>query len=181
MISRVLFSEDRKKKLRVFDFDDVLVKTKSFVYVRNDKRNYELKLTPGEYAVYNPKPNDEFDYSDFKEVKEPTEIKAVTKILKRIVQKSKETVFILTARANYRPIRRYLRDIGLNTDKIYVEALASSNPQDKANWIKNKIETEGYTDVYFADDSKKNVRAVKNILRKKDDELVRWRVQHIKY
>ena len=62
--------------------------------------------------------------------------------------------------------------------KIYVTALASNNPKDKADWIEDKIDNEGYDDVYFADDSKKNVDATKKMLRGKD---IRWRVQHIKH
>ncbi len=43
-----------EKKLRVFDFDDTLVKTKSHIYVKHsDGKN--SKLTPGEYAIYEPK------------------------------------------------------------------------------------------------------------------------------
>ena len=57
-------------------------------------------------------------------------------------------------------------------------ALASNNPKDKADWIEDKIDNEGYDDIYFADDSKKNVDATKKMLRGKD---VRWRVQHIKH
>ena len=44
LISRSLFVES--KKLRVFDFDDTLVFTKSFIYVK-DKSGKEKKLTPG--------------------------------------------------------------------------------------------------------------------------------------
>ena len=40
------------------------------------------------------------------------------------------------------------------------------------------IDEKGYDDVYFADDSEKNVNAMKGMLRKKD---IRWRVQHIKH
>ena len=49
MISRNLFVES--KKLRVFDFDDTLVKTTSFIYVTNKGKT--RKLTPGQYALYN--------------------------------------------------------------------------------------------------------------------------------
>ena len=54
MISRSLFVES--KKLRVFDFDDTLVKTTSFIYITNGDK--KTKLTPGEYAVYKEKPGD---------------------------------------------------------------------------------------------------------------------------
>ena len=43
MISRNLFTES--KKLRVFDFDDTLVKTTSFIYITNNGK--KKKLTPG--------------------------------------------------------------------------------------------------------------------------------------
>jgi len=159
MISRSLFVES--KKLRIFDFDDTLVKTTSFIYVTNgDKKK---KLTPGEYAVYNEKPGDEFDFSDFSKVQDPNEIKKITKVFRRIVQSSGgDGVHILTARAAYKPIRQYLKDIA----------------KDKADWIEDKIDNEGYDDVYFADDSKKNVDATKKMLRNKN---IKWRVQHIKH
>lgn len=35
------------KKLRVFDFDDTLVKTSSFIYITNGVK--KTKLTPGQY------------------------------------------------------------------------------------------------------------------------------------
>lgn len=180
MVSRQLFTEDKRKKLRIFDFDDTLVKTKAKVYVTNKKTGKTFSLTPGEYAVYKPRPTDEFDYHEFNRVIDPTEIKEISQILRRVVKKSRDTVFILTARGAYRPVREYLRDIGINTNQIYVQSLASGDPQDKVDWIEGKIDNEGYNDIYFADDSPKNVKAVKNMLRKKDG-LERWRVQHVKY
>ena len=175
MISRSLFTES--KKLRIFDFDDTLVKTTSFIYVTNNGK--KSKLTPGEYAVYNEKEGDEFDFSDFSKVQDPQELKKITKVFRRIVQSSGgDGVHILTARAAYKPIRQYLKDIGINMSKIYVTALASNNPKDKADWIEDKIDNEGYTDVYLADDSPKNVEATKKMLRGKD---VKWRVQLIKH
>ena len=58
-----------EKKLRVFDFDDTLVKSNSKVYVNN--RGKRKALTPGQFAVYNKKSGDEFDFSDFDKVIEP--------------------------------------------------------------------------------------------------------------
>jgi HAD superfamily hydrolase (TIGR01509 family) len=175
MISRNLFTES--KNLRIFDFDDTLVKTNSYIYVTHTN-GMKSKLTPGQYAVYTEKPGDVYDFKDFEQVKEPQEIQKITKILRGIVQKSKEVVYILTARASYQPIKKYLSDIGINSQKIYVVALASNNPKDKADWIENMIDKEGYDDIYFVDDSEKNVSAAKQMLRTKN---VKWRVQHIKH
>ena len=175
MISRNLFTES--KNLRIFDFDDTLVKTNSYIYVTHTN-GMKSKLTPGQYAVYTEKPGDIYDFKDFEQVKEPQEIQKITKILRGIVSKSKEVVYILTARASYQPIKKYLSDIGINSKKIYVVALASNNPKDKADWIENMIDKEGYDDIYFVDDSEKNVSAAKQMLRTKN---VKWRVQHIKH
>ena len=54
-------------QLHVFDFDDTLVKTKSFVYVTHSNGKTD-KLTPGQYAVYVKKAGDKFDYKDFEKV-----------------------------------------------------------------------------------------------------------------
>ena len=177
MISRSLFTES--KKLRVFDFDETLVFTKSYIYVKQPNGK-EKKLTPGEYAVYQEKPGEEYDFRDFYSVQEPQELRRITKVLKRIIQKNNgDGVFILTARpqAVDKHVQQYLKDIGIN-QKIPVTGLQNNDPKAKAKWIEDKIDNEGYDDVYFADDSIKNVNAVKDMLRKKD---VKWRVQHIKH
>ena len=155
------------KKLRVFDFDDTLVNTKSHIYITHGDGK-KSTLTPGEYAIYEPKPDDKFDFSDFEEVKQPQEIKGVTKLLRAVHGASgdRKTV-ILTARSAYKPVKDYLKDIGL--EGIYVVALADANPQKKADWISDKIKS-GYTDVFFIDDSHKNVSAVQ-ALKKKHPEV----------
>lgn len=164
------------KKLRVFDFDDTIVKTNSFVYVKH-KDGKESKLNPGEYAVYEPKPGDQFDFSDFQKVTQPQEIRGVTKILKRIAAAEGERkLVILTARSAYKPIKDYLSDIGL--EGIYVVALADSDPQKKADWIEDKIK-KGYDDVYFIDDSHKNVAAVGDLKKKYPEAKIR--VQKVKH
>lgn len=164
------------KKLRVFDFDDTLVRTTSHIYIKHGDGK-ESKLTPGEYAVYEPKPDDQFDFSDFQKVNQPQEIKGITKLLKRIVSKEGERkVVILTARAAYKPIKEYLKDIGL--EGIYVVALADADPQKKADWIEDKIK-KGYNDVFFIDDSQKNVAAVGGLKKKYPD--IKIRVQQVKH
>ena len=76
-----ILKEERIMKLRIFDFDDTIVQSKSRVKVTNKSGNEEM-LTPGEYAVYQQKPGDVFDYSEFDRVIEPKEIKALTKVLR---------------------------------------------------------------------------------------------------
>lgn len=178
MISRSLFVES--KKLRIFDFDDTLVTTTSYIYVKDSNGKEIRKLTPGQYAVYTERPGEEYDFRDFYSVQNPQEFKKVTKVLRSIINKNGgDGVYILTARpqAVERHVHQYLKDIGINK-RIPVIGLQSNNPKDKADWIEKKIDTEGYDDIYFADDSEKNVEATKTMLRRKD---VKWRVQLIKH
>jgi hypothetical protein len=169
-------NEVETKKLRIFDFDDTLVKTKSHIYITG-KDGKKSKLTPGEYAVYEPKDGDNYDFSDFEQVKQPQEIKGVTKLLKTVVRAQGERkVVILTARAAYKPVKDYLKDIGL--EGIYVVALASNNPQDKADWIEDKIK-KGYNDVFFIDDSHKNITAVNKLKDKYPN--IKMKVSHVKH
>jgi hypothetical protein len=167
--------EAGEKKLRIFDFDDTLVKTKSHIYIKH-KDGKESKLTPGEYAIYEPKKGDQFDFSDFEKVKQPQEIKGVTRLLKNIVRVGGSEIVILTARSAYKPIKDYLSDIGL--DKLFVVALADSDPQKKADWIENKIK-DGVTDVFFIDDSHKNVSAVQALAKKYPK--VSLKVRHVQH
>jgi FMN phosphatase YigB (HAD superfamily) len=174
-IARTLFTES--KKLRIFDFDDTLVKTNSFIYVtHNDGK--KSKLSPGEYAVYKERPGDVMDYSDFQKVTEPKLIKGYFALLKRMAaSESGRTVYILTARAAYRPVHEFINDLGIRN--VEVIALGDNNPEKKADWIEAKVKDEGYDDVFFVDDSLKNVDAVKR--RLKSYPNVKQKIQHIKH
>lgn len=176
MINRSLFME--VKKLRVFDLDDTLVQTNSYIYVKQ-KNGTEKKLTPAQFAVYTERPDEIYDFRDFNNIIEPFELFKITKILKRIVASNKDGVYILTARpqAVEKHVHKYLKDIGI-TRKIPVVGLASNNPLHKADWIEMMIDKYGYNDVFFADDSPKNIAAVGNMLKRKN---VKGRVQLVKH
>jgi len=174
MIARTLFIES--KKLRVFDMDDTLIKTDSYIYVNHESGNIS-KLTPGQYAVYKPRKGDEFDFREFDTIKNPTEIKAITRILKDMVRaRGNRGVYILTARSKAKPISIYLKDIGIRD--VEVVALGSADPQHKADWIEEKIKKDGYDDVFFIDDSIENVKAAKRRLSKLG---VKHRVSRMKH
>ena len=151
-----------EKKLRVFDFDDTLVKSNSKVFlIRKGKRK---EMTPGEFAIYKKKPGDEFDFSEFDKVIEPKQIKSMFKVFKNIYKASgSRRLTILTARAAYKPVRKFLKDVGFNN--VYVVALGDSNPRKKSDWIESQIKN-GYDDILFLDDSPKNVSLVKKLKQK---------------
>jgi len=151
------------KVLRVFDFDDTLATTVSYIYVKH-KDGTETTLSPEQYAKYNEKPGDEYDFRDFNRMlNQPQVIKKNFKLLQRMLKNPQKKVTILTARKLGFPIRKFFKDeYGLD---VYPVALASNNPRDKADWIEKQIK-RGYTDVAFMDDSIKNVRAVANLQKK---------------
>jgi hypothetical protein len=165
MINRSLFVE--VKKLRVFDFDDSLVTTTSYIYVTHSNGK-TTRLTPAEYATYEPKKGDEFDYTDFSEVKYPKLIKGYFEILRRMAKGGSDRgVYILTARSKFRPVHQFIKQTGIKN--VYVVALGDSNPEKKADWIEDKVKHDGYDDVFFVDDSMKNVDAVKKRLQSYPD------------
>ena len=174
MIARSLFVED--KKLRVFDFDDTLVKTSSYIYVKH-KDGRESKLTPGQYAVYKERPGDEFDFRDFEKVKNPKVIKGYFQLLKNMAATSDRAVYILTARSAYKPVYDFIKDSGIKD--VFVVALGDNNPETKADWIERELKNNGYDNIYFVDDSPKNVDAVRKRLNKYPN--VRKKVQLVKH
>ena len=173
-IARTLFTED--KKLRVFDFDDTLVKTASFIYVTH-KDGRKSKLTPGKYAVYKEKDGYEFDFRDFQEVKNPKVIKGYFQLLKNMAKDSDKAVYILTARAAYKPVYDFIRDSGIRD--VFVVALGDNNPESKADWIEDQIKKKGFDNVYFVDDSSKNVDAVRKRLANYTN--IRKKIQLVKH
>jgi FMN phosphatase YigB (HAD superfamily) len=172
-IARTLFMES--KKLRIFDFDDTLVKTNSFIYVTH-RNGMKSKLTPGQYAKYDARDGDEFDFKDFQQVTRPELIKGYVELLRRMVNSGSSSVYILTARAAERPVSQFIKDLGINGVKVI--ALGDNNPEKKADWIEDRVK-EGYDDVFFVDDSEKNIVAVKKRLKSYPD--VKQKIQHIKH
>ena len=155
-----------ESKLRIFDFDDTLVKTDAKVKITYPSGKSE-ELTPGEYAVHDIDEENEYDFSEFDRPRliNPREIEKMTNVLRNVLGAGgHREVVILTARApaSQSAIRHYLEQIGIDPSGIDIILLGTSDPAAKANWIENKI-VDGASDVLFLDDSGKNVQAVKQL------------------
>ena len=155
-----------RKVLSVFDFDDTIALTDSWIYVMKNGKEIK-KLDPAQFAVYKPRPGETFDFRDFdKKLRNPRLIKQNAELLVKQLDKARRSargtrkVTILTARRLGAPITSFFKSIGID---VYVVPLGSANPKDKADWIENQIR-KGYDTVYFMDDSPKNIRAVDNML-----------------
>ena len=148
------------KKLRIFDLDDTLFETEAKVVVTSSDGT-SREITPAEYAVYEPQPGDKFDFSQFQTLINPTLIRSIGKRFYKITQSTgtdRKTV-ILTARGS--EAAPHIRDIIKKYFRVNIEVitLGTGDPMAKANWILNKIQNEGYNDIFFVDDSSKNIVA----------------------
>ena len=166
------------KTLSIFDFDDTLATADAWIYVKH-KSGKESKFDPAEFAVYDEKPGDEFDFRDFDSMlKNPKIIKKNFKLLVKQIDKARKTtgrkVTILTARALGYPVKHFFKTMGLD---VYVVPVASADPKVKAKWVVDKIKS-GYDTIYFMDDSKKNIDTMKDMLKKYPH--VKNKIVHIK-
>ena len=153
------YEQQGGKTLRVYDFDDTLAVTRGAnIKVKHEDGTIDT-LDPAEFAIYKEQPGDKFDFTEFDSViKEATPIQHIVDMLKQDVSDaSVDKVTILTARLLAYPVKRYIReDLGLD---VYVVAVGSSDPLDKATWIEDHI-LKGYNDIMFIDDSEPNRKAV---------------------
>jgi hypothetical protein len=146
------------KKLRIFDLDDTLFETEAKVIVTSSDGT-SREITPAEYAVYEPQPGDKFDFSQFQTLINPTLIRSIGKRFYKITQSTgpdRKTV-ILTARGS--EAAPHIRDIIRKYFRVDIDVitLGTGDPMAKANWILNKIQNESYNDIFFVDDSSKNI------------------------
>jgi hypothetical protein len=170
-----------ERALYIFDFDDTLVQTGSLIYVENILYPLEefgsfSALTPAEFAVYEPREGDKFDFSDFRRLIDPQEISWTLDILRKVVSRhGKDAAVILTARGTAEPVREFLRDKGLQ--HVQVRALDDNHPERKSAWIAAVIKGLGLQKIEFFDDSSKNIEAVKKIA--KDFPHVEFNIHHV--
>lgn len=152
----------------VLDFDDTLATTKSKVKwtAPNGKTG---TLNAEQYAKNYVDLADKgytFDFSEFNEVVEGKIAPLFNKALKLQGKFGTQNMFILTARPAEAAaaIHAFLKANGLNIPLENITGLGNSTAEAKAMWIADKVASEGYNDVYFADDAEQNVQAVENVL-----------------
>lgn len=162
--------EQKLKILFAFDLDDTLIKTKANIIVKN--RGKSKILTPAEYAVYEPLPGDEFDYSQFKGLIDPVTIKGTFELFSKVLKASKmlrnAKTIILTARTPSitSDLQKFLDKH--NLPDVELHAVGSSDPAKKAEVIQDYI-NQGFNSIRFYDDSPKNITAVKALEKTNPD------------
>jgi len=165
-VYNTLINEEIEKKfLYAFDLDDTLITSKSDVIVTNPKQG-TFRLTPAEYALYEPGPEDELDFSEFAKLKNPKTIKdnfnKFSQILKRTSDLRNTQTIILTARQPEvsTDLEAFLEK--RNLPQVKLHAVGDSSPEAKKKVLQNYID-QGYNKIRFYDDSPKNIEVVKTL------------------
>ena len=159
------------KKIRVFDFDDTLARTKSNVlYTMPDGTTGAIDAATFAKEAGNMEAEGaQWDFSEFSKVMQGSKgpLLDVAKIIAD--KRGTKDVFVLTARPADAagPIKEFLASMGLDIPLANITGLGDGTPQAKAGWIMGKA-AEGYNDFYFADDHTGNVKAVKDVLSQID-------------
>jgi len=107
-----------------------------------------------------------FDYSEFSQVKDGSKGPLATLAKNFTEAKGERDVFVLTARPadSALAIQEFLRStLGISIPLQNITGLANGTPGAKAMWVAEKV-SEGYNDVFFADDVQANVKAVSDML-----------------
>ena len=172
------FAEVKTDNLKIGDPMpiDVIGKMDAFTkgYVKD-------RLDPGEYADKGEMLKEqgaEFDFTEFDYVKEGEKGPLFGKAMGRAKKFGTKDQFILTARphAAKESIHEFLKAQGLNIPLKNIITLENSAAEAKVMWMMEKF-SEGYNDMYFADDALANVKAVKNVLDQLD---IKSKVQQAK-
>jgi len=155
-----------KKKIRVFDFDDTIAKSKSKVFAERGDERIELKAEEfAEKGMELIEQGYKMDFTDFDKVVEGEKGPLFDLIKKFKQSPGKRDLFILTARGpeSQQAIYEFMKAMDVEIPLENITGLGNSTGEAKANWIIDKA-AEGYNDFYFADDAPQNVKAVKKAL-----------------
>ena len=121
-----------------------------------------------------------FDFSEFNVVTEGAQGPMFKTAFDRAQKYGTKDTYVLTARPaeSAGPIQQFLASQGLNIPLENITGLGNSTGEAKAEWILEKF-SEGYNDIYFADDAMQNVEAVKDVLDQLDikSEVVQAKIQ----
>ncbi len=171
------------KKLRIFDFDETIAYTDSEVRATSPEGK-QLTLPDQEgwddFIKETGSMDDleaagwSFDFSDYSRVSNPEENEMITKIIADVIAANERTpereLYVITARGpeSRRPIRRYLKSLGLNPKAFEgIIGLGGGSKRDEIERIILKhIDEEGSTtieSIHFFDDSDIHLEEVKQL------------------
>ena len=157
-------------RLSVFDFDETLAFSETEINILD--REGSIVHTTTTQEEYDKWEDDEriksgelkFDYSELDVITNPTEIVAVTDIVRSRSADSNTQVMVVTARTSRTSddIHRYLDAIGVPTDDLYIKGMGDEGlGRGKGEFIFSILkEFPAIKQVEFYDDSPKNIKDV---------------------
>lgn len=159
-------STDDQHKLVIFDIDDTLVHTQTKVHVVKDGTVVK-SLNSHEFTHYKLKPNEYFDFGDFRDAREffanAKPIIPMINQLKRDINTGNKVVMV-TARADFNDRELFLdtfRKYGINMRKVHVYRAGNlkdgSTEDRKKRIIGSLLSAEDYSKAIMYDDALPNL------------------------
>lgn len=168
-----LTENEEKGGLTIFDIDDTLFHTTAQVIVKRGSKVVK-KLSSSEYNNYVLKPEEHFDFGEFRSAKKFNEeskpigrmLAKAKAILKNSLAKPNSKVIIVTARNDFDDRETFLdtfRKHGFDIDKVRVERAGKINDvggtaNAKMIIIRNYLNTQQFARVRLFDDSMENLK-----------------------
>ena len=152
------------KVLHIFDFDDTLVSSDLNVVIDHEDGTRSI-LSSDAYATYDEQPGDQLDFSDFDNYPKNAEIieDVFDELFLAINSDGIESTVILTARGNPKPVKQFLNDNGVTG--VYVHAVGSSDPREKAKYVLSRIKDSDIKLVRVFEDNARNIREIRKVIR----------------
>ena len=156
-------------RLSVFDFDETLAFSEGKIDILDQTGNIVDTISIKDHDKWE---DDEriksgelkFEFSDLDVITNPTEIVAVTDIMRDRTADGSTQVMVVTARTSRTSddIHRYLDAIGVPTDDLYVKGMGDEGlGRGKGGFIFSILEEfPDIREVEFYDDSQKNIKDV---------------------
>jgi hypothetical protein len=157
-------------RLSVFDFDETLAYSEGSINILDREGSLVQTITTQEeYDEWEDAPEIQsgeltFDYGGLDNITNPTEIVAITKLLRDATTDPNTQAMIVTARSSKTEddIHRYLAAIDVPTDDLYIKGMGDEGlGRGKGGFIFSVLEEfPDIREVEFYDDSQKNITDV---------------------
>ncbi|MAH43613.1 hypothetical protein CL614_07910 [archaeon] len=164
------------KILKIFDFDDTLVRSSNKVRIIHADGDESI-LSSHDFAMYSEQPGDQFDFSEFEKYpKTATVIKEIFVDLLSASTEAQSKVIILTARSNAQPVVSFLLDHNVSRT-VEVIAVGSANPIAKGQVVDSFLSSGEFSEVFVYEDNLKNIKEIEKVTKGYD---INFGYQHVK-
>ncbi len=155
-----------EKTLYIFDFDDTLITSEARVVVNHEDGSHSF-LNGMEFANYERRQGDEFDFSDFEIY--PPQGKVILPIFKRlqfvINNEGLDNVAVVSARLDPVPIRQFLIKHGMPKE-LTIAAVGSIDQDSKGKFVHELLKKGNQNHVHVFEDNFKNIESIKKTCKR---------------